>query len=116
MKSKIDMSAVRNVLAYSVAALPVTTRTDQKMHIREFQVLRRACGCGKTRRELILNENIRKYILNGPHIKKWIYVKSRQWNGHITYTDKDKLIKIIQDNKPRGQISIGTPQNKWNDY
>ncbi|KYQ46837.1 hypothetical protein ALC60_14128, partial [Trachymyrmex zeteki] len=89
-------------------------RTVSKRSLRtsEMKILRSTVG--KTRRDRVRNDNIRQQC-NIQDIVRWGRERRRNWNQHISRMNRDRLVKIARDGKPKGSRLPGRPPKRCRD-
>ena len=82
------------------------------LEANETIVLRRTIG--KTKMNRIRSQQIRESCGIQP-INEWVERRRREWDGHVTRMDAEKLGKISRDNIPAERRSPGRLKRRWSD-
>ena len=109
-KVKIYKAMVRPVMTYGAETRAETSRTKQLIRTVEMNTLRAIVG--KTRLDRVRNSTVREQC-GVQDVSKFVKVRRKAWNEHVSRAGDTRLIKIVRDNKPEGKRYPGRPLKRW---
>ena len=89
-------------MTYVAETRAETSRTKQLIRTVEMNTLRAIVG--KTRLDRVRNSTVREQC-GVQDVSKFVKVRRKAWNEHVSRARDTRLIKIVRNNKPEGKIS-----------
>ena len=109
-KVKIYKAMVRPVMTYGAETRAETSRTKQLIRTVEMNTLRAIVG--KTRLDRVRNSTVREQC-RVQDVSKFVKVRRKAWNEHVSRAGDTRLIKIVRDKTGRKEISRKRWAQSW---
>ena len=100
------------ILTYAAETWTMTRREESKIQASEMRFLRSMIG--KTRRDRVRNEDVRKEI-GVDKMNDRIERNRLRWFGHVKRMEEGRLPKRMMEMKFEGKRARGRPRTRWMD-